>query len=247
MPKTQEEINAAIDALVNQVVAEPTAEVVTKSESTPEVVAPAAEVAPAADLSKAAPAEAKADDKEADKSDKDGKDSKDPKKKKDEKDKPAFMKKSVEELAEHLSDDELELIKAWREETEEDSEDEVEASAPAIDMEEIVKSIKASVSSDFEVLRKAMSDKDDLIKSLTEKVETISKQPAHAKRSLETLEVIEKGGEEPTISKAQVLKTMLDMQMKGEGINSKHVAEFESTSNLSDPMIKSLVFSKFKS
>lgn len=232
---TEEQVKQAIDTLVDEalskssevkseeVVAE---EPVAKSEEASKEEAPA-ELAKAEDCKEEPKEEAKEEKKPEDKK---------------------KMKKSVEELAEHLSDDELELIKAWREENDEmDSEDSEEVETAVIDVEEIVKSVKASVVGEFESLKKALSDKDDMIKSLTEKVETISKQPAYERRSLETLEVIEKGGEEQPISKAQVLDKMLDMQRNNEGIRSTHVAEFEATGNISDPAVKAAVFGKFKS
>lgn len=243
--KTQEEIQKAIDGLVDQAL---------NTSEQPEVTAEAPAV-PVETVAKAKnPFEAMKeekedkDDKEDPKADKKA-DKKDPKKedKKEDKKDLKKMKKSLDELADHLTDDELELVKAWREESE-DEEEIVEAPvavAPAMNFEEITKSIRSIVATEVETLRKSLTDKDDLIKGLNDKIEKISKQPAYDKRSLETLEPIQKGGEEQPIQKSQVLDKMLQLQMAGQGVRSTHVAEFESTGNISDPIIKSLVMKSF--
>jgi hypothetical protein len=151
------------------------------------------------------------------------------------------MKKSIEELSEHLSDDELELVQAWREENSEDAED--------VNVESITKSVNAAVKDQVDTLMKAISDRDETIKTLSEKVEKMASGPAYDKRTVTNLEPLEKGGEseEPTIKKAQVLDTMLELQKEGKGVRAVHVAEFESTGNISNPHIKSLVMNKLKS
>lgn len=154
------------------------------------------------------------------------------------------MKKSLEELAAAGVDaEELELIKAWREENAE--EEEVQGSA------DIAKSVAQAVGAQIEELKKSfdekLSAKDDMIKSLSAEVKKLSTQPAHGKQSVDSLETIEKSGASNTeISKAQVLDTMLELQKSGKGINSRHIAEFEATRNLSNPQVKALVMEETK-
>ncbi len=153
------------------------------------------------------------------------------------------MKKSIEELAAAGVDaEELELIKAWREEN---AEEEVQESA------DIAKSVAQAVGAQIEELKKSfdekLSAKDDMIKSLSAEVKKLSTQPAHGKQSVDSLETIEKSGASNTeISKAQVLDTMLELQKSGKGINSRHIAEFEATRNLSNPQVKALVMEETK-
>ena len=86
-----------------------------------------------------------------------------------------------------------------------------------------------------------------MIKSLSAEVKKLSTQPAHGKQSVDSLETIEKSGASNTeISKAQVLDTMLELQKSGKGINSRHIAEFEATRNLSNPQVKALVMEETK-
>ena len=154
------------------------------------------------------------------------------------------MKKSLEELAAAGVDaEELELIKAWREENAE--EEEVQGSA------DIAKSVAQAVGAQIEELKKSfdekLSAKDDMIKSLSAEVKKLSTQPAHGKQSVDSLETIGKSGASNTeISKAQVLDTMLELQKSGKGINSRHIAEFEATRNLSNPQVKALVMEETK-
>lgn len=154
------------------------------------------------------------------------------------------MKKSLEELAAAGVDaEELELIKAWREENAE--EEEVQDSA------EIAKAVSQAVGAQIEELKKSfdekLSAKDDMIKSLSAEIKKLSTQPAHGKQSVDSLETIEKSGASNTeISKAQVLDTMLELQKSGKGINSRHIAEFEATRNLSNPQVKALVMEETK-
>jgi hypothetical protein len=155
------------------------------------------------------------------------------------------MKKSIEELSEHLTDDELELIKAWRDELNEEKKE--EAKVEEKPSEDIAKSVQDAVSLQLESITKALSEKDDLIKSLSDKIEKLSEKPAYDKRSLENLETIEKSEEATSeISKAQVLDKMLELQMAGKGVRAHHVAEFEATETISDPTIKNLVMNSFK-
>lgn len=253
--KSKEEIQKSIDALVAKAV---------EKEATPAVEAPAAapaEAAPAADLNKAMPASTPANGgKDEFKSGSPGSEAQNASAKKDvkkaeddeseedddkEKDKKkAKMKKSIDELSEILDEDELELVKAWR------ADQEAEASAPAPtpaapSAEEITKAVASALNPQIENLKKSIDQKDDLIKSLNDKIDKMSAQPAYSKRSVSSLETLEKGGgEQPTISKSQVLDTMLKMQVDGKGINSVHVAEMEATGNISDPRIKQLVMNE---
>lgn len=156
------------------------------------------------------------------------------------------VKKSLEELAAAGVDaEELELIKAWREETAEEEKAEVQDSA------DIAKSVAQAVGAQIEELKKSFAEnlqaKDDMIKSLSAEVKKLSTQPAHGKQSVDSLETIEKSNESNVeISKAQVLDTMLELQKSGKGINSRHIAEFEATRNLSNPQVKALVMEETK-
>lgn len=167
------------------------------------------------------------------------------KKEEEKKAKKCMMKKSIDELSEHLTEDELELIKAWRAELEDEKEEKAEVEEPKA--EDITKSVQEAVSLQLESINKALSEKDELIKSLNEKVEKLSEKPAYDKRSLENLETIEKAGttDEPVIQKAQILDKMLELQTAGKGVRAQHVAEFEATGNISDPIIKNLVMNSF--
>ena len=191
-------------------------------------------------------AQAEADLKKSADKDADDKKGKKESEDKDEDDKKSKkMKKSLEELAAAgLDSDELELIKAWREENAEE-EDEVQGSA------DIAKAVSQAVGAQIEDLKKSfeekMSEKDVMIKSLSAEVKKLSTQPAHGKQSVDSLETIEKSGASNTeISKAQVLDTMLELQKAGKGINSRHIAEFEATRNLSNPQVKALVMEETK-
>ena len=152
------------------------------------------------------------------------------------------MKKSLEELSQVLDSEELELIKAWREESEQS---EKEAST------DVAKSVVQAVSAQIEDLKKAfdarLSEKDSLIKALSEEIKKLSSQPAHSGQAVSTLETLEKGGSsETTLSKSQVLDTMLDLQKAGKGVTSRHIAEFEVTNNLSNPVVRALVIEEAK-
>ena len=123
------------------------------------------------------------------------------------------MKKSIEELAAAGVDaEELELIKAWREENDESEEQETSV--------DIAKSVAQAVGAQLEDIKKSfeqkLSEKDDMIKSLSVEVKKLSTQPAHGRQSVDSLETIEKSGSsEVTISKSQVLDTMLELQKAG--------------------------------
>lgn len=153
------------------------------------------------------------------------------------------MKKSIEELSSVLDEEELELIKAWREENDEEESEETPA--------DIAKSVAQAVGAQINDLKKAfdekLSEKDVMIKSLSDEVKKLSSQPAHGRQSIDSLEALEKGGSSETnLTKAQVLDTMLDLQKAGKGITSHHIAEFEATRNLSNPVVRNLVMEATK-
>jgi hypothetical protein len=148
------------------------------------------------------------------------------------------IKKSIEELSELLDEEEVELLKAWREEQAETEEQEMKS-------EDIAKAVSDATNVQVEELKKSMQAQNDLIKSLSEQINKLSSQPAHDKRSIETLEPLAKSIEsEPSLNKSQVLEVMLDLQMQGKGVTSHHVAEFEATGNISNSSIKQLVMSE---
>lgn len=189
---------------------------------------------------------AKSDDKDAD-----DKEEKDDDKDEDDKDKEMKkkMKKSIEELASHLDAEELELIKAWREESQKEETVTKSETAPKAEEsnEDLKKSITKALEDTVAPLRKALEDKDALIKGLSDKIEKMASQPAYDRRSISSLETLEKSTEgTQEISKSQVLDKMLELQLAGKGVNSRHIAEFEATRNISDPNIKELVFKELK-
>jgi len=185
------------------------------------------------------------DDKDEDKDDKkkDKKsDKKDDKDDKNDKKKAMFKSENGDEEIMQLDEDEVELLKAWRKSNEEAEEEVEKASFPS--GEELTKSIASAL----EPLQKGMKERDDLIKGLQDKIEKMASQPAYSKRSLDSLEPIEKGGHQATetISKSQTLNKMLELQQAGKGVSSVHIAEFEATNNISDQNIKNLVKQSFK-
>lgn len=152
------------------------------------------------------------------------------------------MKKSEDSDALELDEEEIELVKAWRASKEEESI--TPEPTPQISEDQITKSMASAL----EPLTKAIQEKDELIKGLQDKIEKIASQPAYEKRSLDSLESIEKGGHDKveTISKSQTLNRMLELQQEGKGVTSVHIAEFESTNNVSNPSIKRLIADSFK-
>src|SRR5690606_16711130 len=143
----------------------------------------------------------------------------------DDKDEKAKMKKSLAELADILDEDELELVKTWREECEKEAiAKSQEASAPAPvaqpTMAEITEVLKKAVAESTADLKKAMDEKDTLIKSLNDKIEKMASQPAYDRRSISTLETLEKSGGSAAqdITKSQVLDKMLELQAAGKGV-----------------------------
>lgn len=162
----------------------------------------------------------------------------------DKKDMKKKMKKSIEELSAHLDDEELELVKAWREET--SKEEPIVKAAPVVEekKEDLAKSLAKVLEEQIAPLKKAIEDKDAALKGLTEKVEKMASQPAYDRRSISNLETLEKSGatQAQEVSKSQVLEKMLELQLAGKGVTSHHIGEFEATKNISDPRVRELVF-----
>lgn len=162
------------------------------------------------------------------------------------------MKKSIDELAQHLDEDELELIKAWREESEKEVVAKSQEAAPAPQatapsMEQITEVLKKAVAESTADLKKAIDEKDTLIKGLNDKIEKMASQPAYDRRSISNLETLEKSGSAPAeMTKSQVLDKMLELQAAGKGVTSHHIAEFEATRNISDPTVRGIVFRELK-
>lgn len=266
MPDKQEQIQKSVDAVVDQILeANKNAEQVEKAmpASTPanggedkiQSGSPMTEEQRLMEEKKKEEEAKKAkEQEEADAVAKAKKEEEEKKKKKDkdedEDDKPAFMKKSIEELSAHLDEEELELVKAWREEkqAEEAAAQPIaksqEAAPQTTLQEDIAKTFTKSLNDAIEPLRKALTEKDELIKALNAKVEKIASQPAYDRRSVSNLETLEKSGSsEQVISKSQVTEKMLQLQMAGnDGVTSHHIAEFEATGNISDALVKAKVF-----
>lgn len=191
---------------------------------------------PAEDIEKAKAK--KSEDDDAD--DKKGKKEKEDKDADDKKDKMKDMKKSeTETLAVEaneigkLSDEEVELVKAWRASKDEPAEEigKSQEAAPKQD-EELKKALDAQ-KTENETLKKSIEAQSDLIKGLTEKVEKMASQPAYDKKAVTKLEPIEKS--EPEVqktSKRQVLNALLEMQQAGEA-TSHDISKYESTNQLS--------------
>lgn len=150
------------------------------------------------------------------------------------------MKKSLQDLQEHLDEEELELIKAWREE-EQIQKSQLE---PEMTLDSITKVLETAVAP----LKKALDEKDTLIKAMSEKIEKLASQPAYDRRSISTLETLEKSSaaSEEIVSKTQVLNKLLELQLAGKGVNSHHIAEFEATSNISNERVKEMVYKGLK-
>ncbi len=198
--------------------------------------AEATQPAPTEDIEKAKAK--KSDDADAD--DKKGKKEKEDKDADDKDDKKKDMKKSeaetpVAQPADEigsLSDEEKELVKAWRASKDEPAEEITKAQpAPAQD-EELKKALDAQ-KTENETLKKSLSEQSDLIKALTEKVEKIASQPAYDQKSVTKLEPVEKSQPETEkASKRQVLNALLELQQAGEA-TSHDVSKYESTNQLS--------------
>lgn len=181
------------------------------------------------------------------KSEDESKDEKENKVEKSEETKTEKLSKAEQELGD-ISDEEIELIKAWREEIAAEAEEVAKAqTAPAgPSAEDLSKAITEAVTTAVEPLQKKLEKAEEINKSLTEKVEKMASQPAYNKRSIQSLDTLEKSGDAPEIQKSQVLDKMLELQMSGKGVTSTHIAEFEATGNISDPVIKNKVMEQFK-
>lgn len=160
------------------------------------------------------------------------------------------MKKSLEALSEHLDAEELGLIEAWREElaTQETvAKSEQAKEIKTAESEDLKKSLAKALEDAVAPLKKAIEDKDSAIKNLTDKVEKMASQPAYDRRSISTLEPLEKSGAATQeITKSQIVDKMLELQLAGKGVTSHHIAEFEATRNISNQHVKELVFKQFK-
>lgn len=163
------------------------------------------------------------------------------------------MKKSIEELSEFgLDKDEIELIAAWRQENEKTEEvaevnEEIVKAVKEDNEATLLEKIEKSFGDKVDELKKSISEKDDLIKSLGDKVEKLSNQPAREAKNIDNLEAIEKSEqEEPVVNKEQVLNKMLEMQYEGKNVGSHAISEFEATGNISNPRIKQLVLNELK-
>lgn len=165
---------------------------------------------------------------------------------------PPRMKKSIQELSEHLDSDELDLIKTWREEVAKDEAIAKSQSAEPLptaqpSMAKIEEVLKKAVAEGTADLRKAIDEKETLIKGLNDKIEKMASQPAYDRRSISNLETLEKSGSATAeLSKGQVLDKMLELQAAGKGVTSHHIAEFEATRNISDPTVRGIVFRELK-
>lgn len=190
---------------------------------------------PAEDIEKAKAK--KSEDEDADDKEKKGKKEKEDK---DADDKMKNMKKSesetpAEETSEigKLSDEEVELVKAWRASKDEPAEEIGKSQEVAPKQDEELKKALDAQKTENESLKKSIEAQSDLIKGLTEKVEKMASQPAYDKKAVTKLEPIEKSQPETEkASKRQVLNALLEMQQAGEA-TSHDISKYESTNQLS--------------
>lgn len=185
--------------------------------------------------------EDKAEEKKEDKKDDEKDEDKKPEMKKSE---PNVIRKSLEELASVLTEDELTIIQTWREELESpEVETQVEETIvkSQTSNDDLIKSIRAEFDTQLGDLRKSLSDKDDLIKSLNAKVEELAAQPAHSGRAVDNIQVIEKSNPEQTLTKSKVLATMLDLQKSGKGVTSFDITTYETKGTFSNQHVRQLV------
>lgn len=147
----------------------------------------------------------------------------------------------VQEEVIELSQEEVELIKAWREEQEKDSFEKSEEKDKEDDF------IQKAFQSQNEELKKSLEAQNELIKSLSEQVTKLASQPAYDTKAISSLEPIEKAQpEEEVISKAQKLDTLLELQKSGSDVRSTHIAELEATGKISNPSIARLLENELK-
>lgn len=257
---SDEELKKSVEEILEAALKSEETEEETSSEDTVEKAMPMTSVANgkvqtpnSESLSTKAAEKKQSEMKKAEEDDKEDEDSKEDKME-DKKEKlKKKMKKSLDELAELLTEDELELVKAWREENEEVSqiiEESISKSEETISKSSGLEDISSIIESKFESLTKAMSEKDDIIKSLKETVDRIASQPAYDRKSISGLEPVEKSiqgqSSAPEISKDQIADRLLELQLAGENVGSRDVAEFEATNNISNARVKSLVMESFK-
>ena len=182
----------------------------------------------------------KSDDNDEDDKDekKEKKDDKKEMKKSEEPKQEEKVEKSQEPKFEALvaqDEEENELLKAWRESKDEQAQEvEIKKSVQEPKQDETMMKALEAQKQENEELRKSISESNQLIKSLTEKVEKMASQPAYDKKSVDSLEPIEKSEESNSVkpSKGQVLNALLELQQ--EGIAKSHdITKYESTNQLS--------------
>ena len=151
-----------------------------------------------------------------------------------------------------LSEDEVELIKAWRASSETDEQpQEIVKSQEATETPQDTELKKAleTQTKENEALRKSLEDQSNLIKSLTEKVEKMASQPAYEPKAVTKLEPIEKSEpQSPQASKRQVIDALLTLQQAGEA-TSHDISKYEVTNQLSKSLqekVKTQILSKTK-
>lgn len=197
----------------------------------------------------AAPSQEDIEKAKAKKSEDDDADDKDEKKDKKDKADKKDMKKSEEAATETpaavqaadeigaLSDEEKELVKAWRASKDEPAEEIVKSqeAAPAPKQDEEIKKALDAQKTENESLKKSLADQAELIKSLTDKVEKMESQPAYDKKAVTKLEPIEKSQPETEkASKRQVIDALLTLQQEGDkDVNSHVISKYEATNQLS--------------
>lgn len=149
-----------------------------------------------------------------------------------------------------LSEDEIELVKAWRATSNDEGQPEEitkSVEAPAQDQE--LKKALETQTQENQALKKSLEEQSSLIKSLTEKVEKMASQPAYEPKAVTTLEPIEKS--EPQTqqaSKRQVIDALLTLQQAGEA-TSHDISKYEVTNQLSKSLqekVKTQILSKTK-
>lgn len=245
MTISKEELKKSVEQIVAELLAKkeetPAEETVEKSL---EAVEAKIEEVPAVEAQPVVEAEEIEKAKKEKKEDDEDEDEADEKKDKKNDKKPAFMKKSdgTEETIE-ISEEEMELVKAWRENKEEIT---IEKAQPAEDSE--LKKAFDAQKAENESLKKSLSETNDLIKSLNEKVEKMATQPAYEKRSVSTIESIEKPQDisTETVSKSMVLDALFELQKAGKA-TSLDITKYEATKQLNKSLqeaVKEIITNK---
>ena len=114
------------------------------------------------------------------------------------------------------------------------------ANQEAKDKEEAVKN---------DPIYKSVEGLNEVVKALSEKIDTMSKAPSREPKSLNNLKVIEKseGGDatKSKIAKSTVIGVLLDLQKSGEA-DAVDVIEYENSKSLSNKEVKNKVESKLR-